>query len=320
MRKWSLCICAAFLTLIAENVGAFPDRTITVVNTNAAGNTGDIAFRIILPILEQRLGQAIVVVNKPGASGEIAVSEVARATPDGYTLLLAPNNNYVMNQFILKSSAGNPLELLAPITTISAGHSVIVVPANLQVSNLKELQELARKERGKINYGSPGTGTPPHLAAAAFAKLADIEMVHVPYRGSPAVIQGLLTGDIQLYFSVVSAVKGQLDSGKLKALAVAAPQRLDVLPEVPTTAEQGFPELISGSWWALAAPKGTPLERLEKIAAAVQSAFRDPAVLKRFKELNISPGGASAQELENQISQETIFWRKIIPSLKISPL
>ncbi|MGD9919929.1 MAG: Bug family tripartite tricarboxylate transporter substrate binding protein, partial [Pseudorhodoplanes sp.] len=243
MRKWSLCICAAFLTLIAENVGAFPDRTITVVNTNAAGNTGDIAFRIILPILEQRLGQAIVVVNKPGASGEIAVSEVARATPDGYTLLLAPNNNYVMNQFILKSSAGNPLELLAPITTISAGHSVIVVPANLQVSNLKELQELARKERGKINYGSPGTGTPPHLAAAAFAKLADIEMVHVPYRGSPAVIQGLLTGDIQLYFSVVSAVMGQLDSGKLKALAVAAPQRLDVLPEVPTTAEQGFPEL-----------------------------------------------------------------------------
>jgi tripartite-type tricarboxylate transporter receptor subunit TctC len=134
------------------------------------------------------------------------------------------------------------------------------------------------------------------------------------------VVQGLLTNDIQLYFSVVSAIKGHLETAKLKALAVAAPNRLDVLPDVPTTAEAGFPELISSSWWALAAPKGIPAERLEKIAAAVQSAFRDPGVLQRFKDLNITPGGASRQELENQIKQETLFWQKIIPSLKISPL
>ena len=321
MRNGFFCICTAFLTIIsAGNVNAFPDRPITVINTNAAGNTGDIAFRIIQPILEKRLGQPFVVVNKPGGSGEVAVSEVARAASDGYTLLIAPNNNYVMNQFVLKSSRANPLEFLSPITTISGGYSVIVVPAGLEVSNLSELQALARKDSGKINYGSPGTGTPPHLAAAAFGKLANIELVHVPYRGSPAVVQGLLANDIQLYFSVVSAVKGQLEAGKLKAIAVAAPQRLDVLPDVPTTAEAGFPDLISSSWWALAAPKGVASERLERIAEAVQFAFRDPTVLERLKTLNISPGGASHQELEMQIKQETQFWKNMIPSLGLSPM
>jgi len=308
------------MMLVTESVLAFPERPITIINTNAAGNTGDIAFRIIQPILEERLGQPIIVVNKPGASGEIAVAEVTRANPDGYTLLLAPNNNYVMNQFILKSSRSDPLEILDPITTISGGYSVIVVPSGLEVRDLRELQALAKKAPSKINYGSPGAGTPPHLAAAAFGKLADVVLVHVPYRGSPAVIQGLMTREIQLYFSVLSAVKGHLESGKLKALAVAAPHRLDVIPDIPTTAEAGFPELISSSWWALAAPKGTVPERLDRISAAVQAAFRDPIVLKRFKELNISPGGASAQELEDQIKKETLFWKRIIPSLGISPM
>jgi tripartite-type tricarboxylate transporter receptor subunit TctC len=164
MRQCFIWGCVVLFALSAERAVAFPERPITVINTNAAGNTGDIAFRIILSIVEERLGQPLVVVNKPGASGEVAVSEVARAAPDGYTLLIAPNNNYVMNQFILKSSRANPLEFLEPITTISGGYSVIVVPASLEVSSLKELQALAVKEPNKINYGSPGVGTPPHLA------------------------------------------------------------------------------------------------------------------------------------------------------------
>lgn len=320
MRFWFLRMLLIAPILSSGNVFAYPDRPITIINTNAAGNTGDIAFRIIQPLLEKKLGQPLIVVNKPGASGEVALSEVVRSAPDGYTLLLAPNNNYVMNQFLLKSAKDDPLQALVPVTTVSAGYSVVVVPAALPVTSLKEFQSLAKKQPGKMNYGSPGNATPPHLAAAAFAKMANVDLVHIPYRGSPAVVQGLLTNDVQIYFSVVSAIKGHLESGGLKAIAVAAPTRLDVLPDVPTTAEAGFPELISSSWWGLAAPKGIAPERLERLVAAVQFAFSDDAVVRRFKELNISLGGASPEEMKLQIEQETKFWKGIIPLLGIQPL
>jgi len=320
MRNWLLSLCATFLILSAEGANAFPDRPITVINTNAAGNTGDIAFRIIQPILEKKLGQRVVLINKPGASGEIAVGEVARSTPDGYTLLLAPNNNYVTNQFILPGGKANPLDAIDPITTISSGYSVIVVPATMKVANLKEFKALAEEEPGKLNYASPGIGTTPHLAGAAFAKLANVKMVHVAYKGSPAVMEALMRGDVQLYFSVLSAVKGYVSAEKLKALAVAAPQRLDALPGVPTTAEAGFPSLISSSWWALAAPKGTDPKKLETITEAVQFAFRDAAVLQRFNQLDIGSGGLASKELKDQIKQETHFWKDVISSLGLSPL
>ncbi len=320
MRIWLRCMLLMSLLLSSGSVNAYPDRPITIISTNAAGNTGDIAFRIIQPVLEKKLGQRLVLVNKPGASGEVAVNEVVRSAPDGYTLLLAPNNNYVMNQFLLKSARKDPLQALAPISTVSGGYSVVVVPATLKATSLKEFQALAKKQPTRMNYGSPGNATPPHLAAAAFAQMANIDLVHIPYRGSPAVIQGLLTNEIQLYFSVVSAIKGHLESGSLKAIAVAAPNRLDVLPDVPTTAEAGFPELISSSWWGLAAPKGSPPEPVEQLVAAVQFAFSSDEVLQRFKELNISRGGASPQEMTRQIQEETKFWKSIIPLLGIQPM
>jgi len=202
-----------------------------------------------------------------------------------------------------------------PITIVSDAPSVIVVQPALQVSNLRELQALARNSPGKLNFSSPGTGTPPHLAAEWFAKLADIKLSHIPYRGSPAAIVGLLSNDVQIYVSILSAVEGHVKADKLKALAVAAPSRLSSLPNVPTTAESGFPALVTGTWWALFAPRGTDKKIVDRLATEVRAALADSAVSNRFREMGMSTGGERPQELADRIAVEASSWEKVVQSI-----
>src|SRR3954463_5792836 len=208
MRKLPAVALLLVLTAGLAQAQSYPNRPIRIVNPYPAGNTGDISFRTITPVLEARLGQRFVLENKPGATGNIGAQDVMRSEPDGYTLLLAPNNNFVTNQFLFKSLGYDPLTSFDPITIISDAPSVIVVQPSLNISTLRELQALARSSPGKLNYGSPGMGTPPHLAAEWFAKLADVKLTHIPYRGSPAAIVGLLANDVQIYVSILSAVEG----------------------------------------------------------------------------------------------------------------
>jgi tripartite-type tricarboxylate transporter receptor subunit TctC len=303
------------LTASLAQAQTYPAKPIRIVNPYAAGNTGDISFRTILPVLEARLGQRFVLENKPGATGNIGAQEVARSEPDGYTLLLAPNNNFVINQFLFKSIGYDPLTSFEPITIISDAPSVIVVQPSLQVSTLRELQALARSKPGTLNFGSPGSGTPPHLAAEWFAKLADVKLAHIPYRGSPAAIVGLLSNDVQIYFSILSAVEGHLKAGTLKPLAVAASSRLNSLPDVPTTAESGFPELVTGTWWGIFAPRGTDKKIVDRLASDVRAALADSTVSNRFREMGMTPGAEQSQELAQRISTEARSWGKIIQGL-----
>jgi tripartite-type tricarboxylate transporter receptor subunit TctC len=293
----------------------YPNRPIKIINPYAAGNTGDISFRTISSVLEAKLGQRFVLENKPGATGNIGAQEVARSEPDGYTLLLAPSNNFVINQFLFKSLGYDPVNSFEPITIVSDAPSIVVVQPTLQVSSLRELQVLARNNPGKLNFSSPGAGTPPHLAAEWFAKLADVKLTHIPYRGSPAAILSLLSNDVQVYFSLLSAVEGHVRSDKLKALAVAAPARLGVLPNVPTTAESGFPELITGTWWAVFAPKGTDKAIVDRLATELRAALADPAVSGRYREMGLSPGGERPEELGARIGAEAGSWGKVIHSI-----
>jgi tripartite-type tricarboxylate transporter receptor subunit TctC len=177
---------------------------------------------------------------------------------------------------------------------------------------LRELQGLARRSPGNLNYGSPGVGTPPHLAAEWFAKLADVNLTHIPYRGSPAAIVGLLANDVQIYVSILSAVEGHLKAEKLKALAVAAPNRLGALPDVPTTAESGFPALVTGTWWALFAPNGTDKKIVDRLATEVRAALADSALSNRFRDMGMSTGGERPEELAARISTEAGSWGKLI--------
>ena len=319
MRKLQVAFSMLLLAAGLANAQNYPNKPIRIINPYPAGNTGDISFRTIAPVLEAKLGQRFVLENKPGATGNIGAQEVARSEADGYTLLLAPSNNFVINQFLFKSMGYDPLTSFEPITIVSDAPSIVVVQPTLQVSNLRELQALARNSPGKLNFGSPGSGTPPHLAAEWFAKLAEVKLTHIPYRGSPAAIVGLLSNDVQVYFSILSAIEGHVRAEKLKPLAVAAQSRLSSLPNVPTTAESGFPELVTGSWWALFAPKGTDKKIVDRLATEVRAALADSTVSSRFREMGMSVGGESSQELAARIAAEAGSWGKVVQSIGLEP-
>jgi tripartite-type tricarboxylate transporter receptor subunit TctC len=315
MRNLLALVSILLLAVSQAQAQSYPNRPIRIVNPYAAGNTGDISFRTIAPVLEARLGQRFVLENKPGATGNIGAQDVMRSEPDGYTLLLAPSNNFVINQFLFKSLGYDPIGSFEPITIVSDAPSVIVVQPSLQVSSLRELQAVARSNPDKLNFSSPGAGTPPHLAVEWFGKLADVKLTHIPYRGSPAAILALLSNDVQIYVSILSAVEGHLKSEKLKALAVAAPTRLGSLPDVPTTAESGFPELVMGTWWALFAPKGTDKQIVDHLATEVRAALADAAVVNRFREMGMSVGGERPQDLAARIAAEAGSWEKVVQSI-----
>lgn len=296
---------------------SWPNRPVRIIIPYAAGNTGDITFRLIQTQLEKRFDVRFLIDNKSGASGNIGAEEVARAKPDGYTLLLGATNNYVINQYVLKSMRLNPQKDLVPISMISNAPSVIVVNADLPVNSFQDLTSLLVRSPGKYSFASPGIGTPPHLAAELYKQLANVDLIHVPYRGSPPAVQGLIGGDTQIYITAFSSVAGNIKAGRLKALAVASPQRVPVIPEVPTTAQQGLPDLVTGNWWGLSAPVGTDPKIIQKFSEAIRDILADPAVRQKYADLGVAPVGSTPTEFAAQITKEAAVWKKVIERANI---
>jgi tripartite-type tricarboxylate transporter receptor subunit TctC len=319
LAKSLIVVACSALSAQASEADTWPNRPVRVVVPYAAGNTGDITFRQIQPQLEARLGVRFLIDNKSGASGNIGAEDVVRAKPDGYTLLLGATNNYVINQHLIKGMRFNPQKDLTPITVISNAPSVVVVNASLPVKTLKELSALVSQSPGKLAFASPGVGTPPHLAAELYKQLAGLDLIHVPYRGSPPAVQGLLGGETQIYITAFSSVAGNVNSGKLKALAVASPQGLSILPAVPSTAQQGLPELVTGNWWGLSAPNGTDEKIIKKLGDAIREILADPAVRQKYSEIGVSAVGNSPAEFAAQINQEAAVWKKVIERTDIKP-
>jgi len=302
---------AAALSLCAFGTAAqaadnWPSRPIRVVVPYAPGNAGDVTFRIVQQELEARLGANFYIDNKSGASGNIGAEDVVRAAPDGYTLLLGATNNFATNQYLAKLRY-DPIKDLLPITVINNAPAVVVVNASLPANNLAELTAYAKKNPGKLNYGTPGSGTPPHLIGALYAQSAGI------------AVQALLAGDVQIFFASagISTVAGHIASGKLKPLAVAAPQRLPALPQVQTTAEQGLPDLVAGNWWGLAAPVGTDPAIVRKLADAVKAAVAKPEIARQFEKLGLTAVGNTPAEFGAQIQREAGVWKGIIEKADI---
>ena len=310
-------LLAGLLATLSALAQEWPAKPIRLVIPYSAGNTGDISFRAIAPTLEQRLGQRFVIDNKAGASGNIGAQEVVRAAPDGYTLLLGASNNFVVNQFVYKAMDFDPLTALVPITLISDAPSLVIVNARAPWDTLAQLQADARSHPGKFNFGSPGAGTPPHLAAELFAQLAGVQLVHVPFKGSPAAVLALLSDEVQLYFTTLSSVEGNLHSGKLRALAVASRTRLAALPDRPDAAEAGFPGLLTGNWWGLAAPRGIDPRIVERLAAEVHAVMAEPAVQKRYAALGMNVGGQSPAEFSAQMREEALRWKRVLDTAGI---
>jgi tripartite-type tricarboxylate transporter receptor subunit TctC len=307
---------AGFRARTARSQTHYPQRPIRVIVPFAAGGVGDAAIRVLAPRLEQKLAQKLVIESKPGAAGNIGTLEVVRAAADGYTILVAAAGNFVINQFLMKMSF-DPLAALTPVAKVAEIPIIFCSNPSVQAHDLAQFIAYARAHRGKLNYGSPGNGSVNHLLVENLKRVADIEIAHIPYRGSPPATLAAIANEIQLYAIGLAAVAGHLKEGKLTALAVTANQRLPMLPEVPTVVEAGFPSLAISNWWGMAAPKQTSESVIGVLNQAIVETLSDTTVVERFAALGMLVPTQTREQFVVSLSAEADLWSQIIERGKI---
>jgi tripartite-type tricarboxylate transporter receptor subunit TctC len=297
--------------------GRYPERRIRVIAPNAAGGVGDSVIRALAPRMEEKLGQKLVIESKPGAAGNIGMLEIARADADGYTILLGAANNFVINQFLTKLSF-DPLIALTPIAKVAEIPIIFFSNSSVPARDLGDFITYARTNPGKLNYGSPGIGTVNHLLVERLKQVAGIEITHVPYRGSPPAMLGLLANEIQLFPVGLALGGSHLGQGAVRALAVAMETRMPMLPDVPSVIEAGLPALTISNWWALAAPSGTPEPIIRLLNQAVLEALRDSIVVERFAALGMLVPTQTREQFASSLGSEAEQWAQIIRRGKIA--
>lgn len=290
---------------------AWPSRPIRVIYPYQGGGVGDAMIHLMEPVLEQRFKQAFFLDIKSGAAGNIGTAEAVRAAPDGYTLLMAPTANYSVNQYLFKLGF-DPLTQLDPVVAIAEAPLIAVVGPGVTTSSLKQISEQVRAPGSRFNYGSPGAGSPTHLAGASFSLLHGNVMEHISFRGTAPMVQAMLSSDVQIAFPTLTPVLGQLKAGKLRALAVLSKQRLPELPDVPTAAEAGFPDLVFGNWWVLSAPRGTDPALINRLSAEIRQLLTDPAMRAKFGEIGHVPLGYGPAETAAFVRAEAGKYKSLI--------
>jgi tripartite-type tricarboxylate transporter receptor subunit TctC len=315
-----LAASAAALPAVSRIAWAqtYPTRPVHLVVAFAPGGTADILARLLGERLLERLGQPFIVENRPGAGTNIGTESVARATPDGYTLLVASASNAV-NQTLYENLNFNFARDIAPVASISRGALVMVTDPSFAVMSVPELIAYAKTNPGKLNYASGGVGTATHVSGALFAMMAGIDMVHVPYRGGEApALTGLIGGQVQVMFANVPPSIGQIRAGKLRALAVSTATRSEALPDVPTVSEflAGYE---ASAWYGICAPGGTPAEIVEKLNKEINTALADPGIRARLAELGGTVSVGSPADFGRFIASEAEKWGKVIKFAGIKP-
>jgi tripartite-type tricarboxylate transporter receptor subunit TctC len=306
----ALCLAAAVLCPSRRALADYPDRPVRIVVGFGAGASSDVAARIVAEELTRTLGQRFIVENRPGASSNTAAAGVARAEADGYTLFLGSVAN-VINSSIKKSSSVDLLKELKPIALICALPNILVVHPAVKAATVQELVALAKAEPNKLNYGSAGPGTSPHLSGELFKAMAGIDIVHVPYGGTAQAAQDLVGGRLHLMFSPASTALPQIEAGNLRAIAWATAARGASLPNLPTVAEQGFPGFDTSVWFGLLAPLDTPDAIRDRLTEAVGQALRSEAVLKAFRGQGIEPLQGGPDAFAKHIAGETAKWTDV---------
>jgi tripartite-type tricarboxylate transporter receptor subunit TctC len=291
---------------------AYPARTIHLVAGTAPGGITDMLARVSAEGLSARLGRLVLVENKAGATGNLAIEHVAKSPPDGYTLLLVAGGNVVITPFLYTSLPFDPLNDIVPVFNIAGAPQLLVVPGSLPVKDLAEFIALARANPGKLNYASAGPGSTTHLAADHFARLAGVQLVHVPYRGAGPALTDLLAGRVQMLSVGLSPVQAHLRSGALRALAAASKTRLVAAPEVPTAAEAGLPGWEMTTWFGIFAPKGTSAEVVRAVNAGMQAVIDDPTTRKRMIDSGMEPIGGPAQAFAERVRSDYRAWEKVV--------
>jgi tripartite-type tricarboxylate transporter receptor subunit TctC len=293
---------------------AWPDRPIKFLMTAPAGSSIDLVGRTIADKLGPRLGQPVIVENKPAAAGTVAVAETAHAAPDGYTMVLAYPGPLSFTPLMRKVPYDVQKDL-APVIIATNQPSVLVVNAQLPVKTLAELIAYAKANPGKLNYASVGNGSSSHLAMEYLKSLAGIDVVHIPFNGSPPAVTATIQNETQMMFAVMAPLKAQIEAGKLRPIAVTTVQRFALLPDLPTIAESGFPGFDAQAWNGVLVPAGTPQPVIERLNREINAIFKLPDVVERMNASGFGLVGGTPQEFTALLARENATWAPMVKKL-----
>jgi len=295
----------------AAQAQAYPSKSIRLIMPFPPGGPTDIVGRLVAAKVSEQVGQSIVADSRPGASGNVGLEIASKAPPDGYTIVLS-SPVIALSPLLYTKLNYDPQKDLAPISLVGAVRNVLVVHPSVPAKTVKELVEIARKNPGKLNYGSGGVGTTTHLAPELLKSLEKLDIVHVPYKGSSLALIGLASGQVDMEVLAAPAAFGQIHAGRVRALAVLSPKRLPDLPDVLTTKEQGFANFEMSVWYGMLAPAGTPREIINRLNAEFTKATTAPDMQPRFATAGVEPLTSTPEEFGNFIRSEATRFAKVI--------
>ena len=305
-----------FEPAVAQN---WPTRPVQIVVSFGAGGTADIVARMIGEKLAPALGQPVVIENRPGAGGNMGAASVARASPDGYTLLMSGSPTHSVGPHLFKNLAYDPMRDIPPIAMVAAAPNLLVVNASSPVRSVSDLVKLAREKPGTVTFSSAGIGTSGHLAAELLKTTASVDMSHVPYKSGPEAVTGVLSGDVTFIFFTVPSVLPQVEAGKLRALAITSAERSKLVPGVPTVAEAGFPGFDVIAWYALFAPRGTPESVVGRLSAEIKKIVGGDDVRDQMAKLGAEPRYMSPKEVADFVAVESPKWGSLLKDMNAAP-
>lgn len=310
--KSLLCAFAASVVSVSALAQGWPTKTVTVVVPWPPGGPSDIAARPLSKGLTENLGQSFVIDNRAGGGGNIGTAAVTRAAPDGYTLLITSSAPIVINPSLYKKMTFDPLKELTPVTNLLRAPLVLVTNPSVPAKNLKELMAFIQSKGGKFSYASSGSGTPQHLTSELFASVAKLDMAHIPYKGSAPAISDLLGGHVSMMFDSTIAIMPHIKSGKVKPIAISSAKRSPLLPDVPTFAEAGLPQIESYAWYGLFAPANTPKDVIAKINAEAVKVMKEPGFAKIRADTGSDFVGDTPENFAKFVHAEAARWSKVV--------
>jgi len=296
---------------------SWPSRPVSLVVSQAVSTAPDFVARTLSGRLSERLKVAVVVDNRPGASGNIGAEYVSNAAPDGYTLFLAPSS-FITNAAVNRKLRFDPIKSYAPIVPLAEGLQCLVVSSGSPVKSVKDLVALVKSQPGKLFYGTPGNGTTHHLIMEQFKLDAGMDLVHVPYKGLTGAVVDLLGGRVNVMFMTTSAAAPYMQRDQLRMLAVIRPARSSLLPDMPTLAEQGYPNVLGGSWYGMLAPAGTPPDIVARLNTELNAILREKPVRDSFLKQSLEASGGTPAQMAEILQSELDRWRKIADTAGIT--
>jgi tripartite-type tricarboxylate transporter receptor subunit TctC len=317
MRYVFLLLCGALASAPAL-ADDWPSRPIQIVVSFGAGGAADIIARLIGDKLAVALGQPVIVEDKPGAGGNIGAAAVARANPDGYTLLMSGSPTHSVGPYLYKDLGYDPMRDVPPVAMLAVAPNLLVVNSSLPVKSVADLVALARAKPHTVTYSSAGVGTSGYLAAELLKANANLDIAHVPYKSGPEAVTGVLSGNVTFMFFTLPALLPQVEAGQLRALAIASAERSPLVPNVPTIAEVGYPGFDVIAWYALFAPRGTPAPVVARLSAEVEKALSLGDVRGEMAKLGAEPRYMSPQALTAFVAAETPKWGPLLKNIKAS--